>query len=78
MVDRCAKAHSLPLPQYGWEMKVRNNTAVRASEIGSIAGEAECVLVYDYMGVEVNMFSVSGSAMDTDIILRARVCVCNV
>jgi hypothetical protein len=43
-------------------MKARNNGAVQTSEIGSIAGEAECVLVYDYMGVEVNMLSVSGAA----------------
>jgi hypothetical protein len=50
-------------------MKARNNSAVQASEMGSVADEAECVRVYDYMGV---MFSVCGSVMDTDII----VCVC--
>jgi len=55
-------------------MKARNNSAVQASEIGSIAGEAECVRVYGYMGVALNMFSVCGSAMDTDIIVC--VCVC--
>ena len=53
-------------------MKARNNSAVQASEIGSIASEAACVRVYDYMGVALNMFSVCGSVMDTDII----VCVC--
>jgi hypothetical protein len=75
MVHRCAKAHRLPVPQYGWVMKARNNSAVQDSEIGSIAGEAECVLVYDYMRVEVNMLNVSGSVMDTDIILCVCVCV---
>jgi hypothetical protein len=75
LVHRCAKAHRLSVAQYSWVMKARNNSTVPASEIGSIAGEAECVRVYDYMGVALNMFSVSGSVMDTDVILCVCVCV---
>ena len=76
LVHRCAKAHRLPVPQYRWVMKARNNGAVEASEIGSIAGAADCMRVYDYMGVELHMFSVSVSVMDTDIIVCVCVCRC--
>lgn len=75
LVLRCAKAqHRLPVPQYSWVMKARNNSAVHASEIGSIVGETDCVRLYDYIGVALNLLSVSGSLLDTDVIVC--VCVC--
>jgi hypothetical protein len=72
--QRCANTHRLPVPQYSWVRKANNNSAVQSSEVRFVAGEAECLRVYDYMGVELNMFSVSGPVMDTDIIVC--VCVC--